>query len=101
MRQMAKFVTFEQCVRKTMEKDAENQLPNYSRFDRNEILGYRLIGTNKIVKVSEYEWNESDWERYLYLLGEYKKKGHLDKHKCLIMAAWNQVKGRQPRPELV
>ena len=66
-----------------------------------EILGYKFIYPNKIVKVSDYQWNEADWERYLALISEYKIKGHLDKHRCLIMAAWNQVKGRQPRLELL
>ena len=69
--------------------------------DRHEILGYKFVGPNKIVKVSDYKWTEADWERYLGLLSQYKIRGHLDRHRCLIMAAWNQVKGRQPRSELV
>ena len=96
--QMAKFVTFEENVRQTMQKT--NPYPSGLKgVDRNEILGYKIIG-NKIMKVSDYKWDESDWERYLNLLSEYKIKGHLDRHRFLIMAAWNQVKGRQPRSEL-
>lgn len=95
---MAKFVTFEECVRQTMQRSDEP--PPYTGGG-NEIFGYRLIGPNKIVKTSDYKWTESDWERYLGLLSQYKIKGHLDKHRCLIMAAWDQVKGQRPRPELL
>lgn len=95
---MAKFVTFEDCIRQTMEKSYTDR---HSKAKGDEINGYKFVCPNRIVKVSDYQWNEADWERCLSLMSEYRIKGHLDKHRCLIMAAWNQVKGRQPRPELL
>jgi len=77
-----------------------NRGSNSKISNKNEILGYEIVGGNKILKVSNYKWNEEDWERYLQLLHEYKIRGHLDKHRCLIMAAWNQMKGCRPRVEL-
>ena len=97
---MAKFVSFEDCVKKTLKKDVTNFNQFTKRSDKPEIKGYKFVG-NRIYKTSNYQWTDSDWENYLVLMNHYKMRGHLDKHRCLIMAAWNQVKGRRPRPELL
>lgn len=93
---MKKFVTFEEKIANTIIKSEIHDVESRKRTRKfNEIPGYTII-SNRIYKTSDYKWDEEDWSNYHYWLKKFTQAGKLERRKFLIMAAWNQAKGRPP-----
>lgn len=91
-----KFVTFEEKILATAKKSEQNnfdQVPLAKITRHNEIPGYK-IEDNRIYKIKDYKWNKDDWSNYNYWLKKFTQLRLWEKRKLLIMAAWDQTKGR-------
>tara|TARA_Y100000768_G_scaffold260913_1_gene198705 strand:+ start:299 stop:604 length:306 start_codon:yes stop_codon:yes gene_type:complete len=100
---MRKFVTFEQNVVDTIKK-SENKttsLPPMAKiYHYDEIPGY-TIRNERIYKVSEYKWQDRDWQNYNYWIVRLSNAGKLSRRKFFIMAAWDQAKGEKIRRDVI